>query len=267
MTSVLILTRMGEDIKSRMPLFPMIGDGDTTFKRRMRPKLVAASVNRELASMYTTHKYSSGCEDASRDSHGGELSPEHVVYLLTTLIPTVIWDNVDTVIDMGCGGGNVLAAAASLNPELRVVGVDCSFGRLCRARILTERLGLSNVDLHHCDWNRDNPLDEKWAFLDRPGQTLLICNNFNFSLGFTQENLEKLVTSRCRSGTYVLSYSTAFAARGNAVELEWLCEENFPADHFSWATQNKLVQLTIHKLLGNTINNKHHHSKRIKRNY
>ena len=55
------------------------------------------------------------------------------------------------VLDAGCGRAVGLVAAATLQPDVRFVGVDMSRTSLADARAQVEQRGLSNVELHEID--------------------------------------------------------------------------------------------------------------------
>lgn len=57
----------------------------------------------------------------------------------------------DSVLDLGCGPGNLLALAAEFNPRADFTGVDLSGPMLVRAGATIERRGLSNVGLRRAD--------------------------------------------------------------------------------------------------------------------
>jgi hypothetical protein len=134
-----------------------------------------------------------------------------------------------------------------------IIGVDNSAARLKHFNALKEKLQLRNVRCHLVDWNLYDPQDNRWDFMSAEGTTLVICNNFNFDNDRTQENMERLLSGRCNEGTLILSYSTAFAARGDITGIVWRKEITFPRDHFSWAAVDKSVMALLNRIKDHTL--------------
>jgi arsenite methyltransferase len=57
----------------------------------------------------------------------------------------------DTVLDLGCGPGTLLAMCAKLNPESRFIGVDLSDGMLAMAQTSVQQQQIDNVELRRAD--------------------------------------------------------------------------------------------------------------------
>jgi hypothetical protein len=146
---------------------------------------------------------------------------------------------------------------------MTLIGVDCSTTRLQHFNALIDELHLRNVHSVLRDWNNDNYDDDKWEFMSLEGKMLIFCNNINFANDNTQENMEALISLHCNNGSLILSYSTAFAARGDITKVIWKQVISFRREHFSWAATNKIVTLTIHMLnKEQQQNNGHHHTRR-----
>jgi trans-aconitate 2-methyltransferase len=73
------------------------------------------------------------------------------------LLDRVPVDHPETVVDLGCGPGNLTALLAERWPESRVIGIDSSTEMLDRAR--TDHPGLEWVDADIDDWRPDEPVD------------------------------------------------------------------------------------------------------------
>lgn len=59
-----------------------------------------------------------------------------------------------TVVDIGCGPGEITCELARRHPDVRLIGVDHSMSAIDRARSNAESLGLSNVTFVHADAER-----------------------------------------------------------------------------------------------------------------
>jgi hypothetical protein len=230
----------------------------------MTTEVVIQKINNTLnANSMAYYERDVGQSGAVWSTHGGELTVEHVCQVMTEYIPNNIMKDVDTIIDMGCGTGIVCAASALLFRRKTIIGVDCSATRLQHLDALIDELHLRNVRSVLGDWNINNYDDDKWEFMSVSGKTLFFCNNINFANDNTQDNMEALISSRSNHGSMILSYSTAFAARGDITKVIWKQAISFPRDHFSWATSNKTLTLTIHMLNKEKQQNKgHHHTRR-----
>jgi SAM-dependent methyltransferase len=58
-------------------------------------------------------------------------------------------DNVNSILEAGCGTGNVAIAIAQLFPEIRVVGIDVTEESLKIAKESAEKLGLKNIEFRY----------------------------------------------------------------------------------------------------------------------
>jgi SAM-dependent methyltransferase len=65
----------------------------------------------------------------------------------------------DSVLDAGCGTGNIAADLARRFSTARIVGIDFSEASLARARVLASERGLSNITLRQHDLSREFPHD------------------------------------------------------------------------------------------------------------
>jgi SAM-dependent methyltransferase len=179
---------------------------------------ITNTLNANSMATYDRDVDQSGC---CWSTHGGEVTVEHVCQVMTECIPQNIIKDVDTIIDMGCGTGIVCAASAMLFHRKTIIGVDCSPTRLQHFNALMDELHLRNVHSVLSDWNSDNCDDDMWEFISSGGVTLIFCNNINYANDNTQENMESLISSRCNNGSIILSYSTAFAPRGDITKVIW----------------------------------------------
>jgi hypothetical protein len=230
----------------------------------MHNKDIVARIDRALSSdRMVSHQRSMGYIGNNPSTHGSELSVGHVLTLMSDCVPKEYTKSVDSIIDMGCGGGMMCVTLAMLFCYKKIIGIDSCESRINHLLELTRDVRVRNVEAINSDWNRVHPDDEVWKSMDSGGKVLVICNNFNFCNDMTQENMERLILGRCKPGTLVLSYSTCFASRGEATTLIWSKRFTFPRDHFSWAATDKVVHLTIHELNDNTDTTRHSHTKRV----
>jgi len=69
-------------------------------------------------------------------------------------------DGVRTLVDLGCGPGEITCELARRRPDIRVVGLDHSEAALARARANAARLGLTSVRFEAGDVERYEPGDD-----------------------------------------------------------------------------------------------------------
>jgi hypothetical protein len=181
--------------------------------------------------------------------------------MMKDCVPKKFTEKVDIIIDMGCGGGMLCVTLGLLFRHRAIIGVDNCESRVAHFKSFAKELGLRNVMAVKCDWNKEQSSQE-WAFMEDDRNILVICNNYNFSNDMTQENMERLITERCKPGTLIMSYSTAFATRGDETRLLWSEKFTFPREDFSWAAVDKDVYLTIHEVKEKADRDGHHHHTR-----
>jgi hypothetical protein len=229
----------------------------------MHAKEIIKRVQQALSSdNMSYHGREIGYSGKTPSTHGGELSVEHVLHVMKDCVPKKFTRDVDKIIDMGCGGGMVCVTLGLLFRRKAIIGVDNCESRIAHFESFAKELQLRNVVAVNCDWNKKQNRKE-WAFMEDDGKVLIICNNFNFSNDMTQENMERLITERCKPGTLILSYTTAFASRGEETRLLWSEKFTFPREYFSWAAVDKVVYLTIHEVKEKTDRDGSHHTRRM----
>ncbi len=83
------------------------------------------------------------CADVDRQRVTVDASAPHTWTWLNVLAGV---SDVDTALDLGCGGGVATCFVAERHPDARVVGVDSSPIAIATARAMAAELGLSNVE-------------------------------------------------------------------------------------------------------------------------
>jgi Zn-dependent alcohol dehydrogenase len=127
----------------------------------MHNKDIVARIDRALSSdRMVSHQRSMGYVGNNPSTHGSELSVGHVLTLMSDCVPKEYTKSVDSIIDMGCGGGMMCVTLAMLFRYKKIIGIDSCESRIKHFLELTKEVRVRNVEAINSDWNRVHPDNE-----------------------------------------------------------------------------------------------------------